>query len=223
MGRIITFYSYKGGTGRSMAVANVAWILATNGKRVLVVDWDLEAPGLHFYFRPFLLDKTLRSTEGIFDLVFEYALAALTPGEEDAGSVWYKPYANILRYAVSLDWDFRSPGVIDFVPAGRQDTAYASKVSTFTWQNFYEYLGGGRLLEGQRKHAFGIRLHPNRQPHRRERHVRYLHDSDAGHVGPVLHIEQAKPGGCRVGREQCARRKEAPRCEHPSSPSTDAH
>lgn len=31
-GRIITFYSYKGVTGRSMAVANVAWILASQGK-----------------------------------------------------------------------------------------------------------------------------------------------------------------------------------------------
>ena len=46
-GRIVTFYSYKGGTGRSMALANVAWILASNGTRVLTIDWDLEAPGLH--------------------------------------------------------------------------------------------------------------------------------------------------------------------------------
>jgi MinD-like ATPase involved in chromosome partitioning or flagellar assembly len=30
MGEIITFYSFKGGTGRSMALANVAWILASN-------------------------------------------------------------------------------------------------------------------------------------------------------------------------------------------------
>ncbi|SCG01354.1 AAA domain-containing protein [Streptomyces sp. Ncost-T6T-2b] len=43
-GRIVTFYSYKGGTGRTMALANVAWILAANGKRVLAVDWDLGGP-----------------------------------------------------------------------------------------------------------------------------------------------------------------------------------
>jgi hypothetical protein len=43
-GQIITFYSYKGGTGRSMILANVAWVLASNGKRVLTIDWDLEAP-----------------------------------------------------------------------------------------------------------------------------------------------------------------------------------
>jgi MinD-like ATPase involved in chromosome partitioning or flagellar assembly len=54
MGEIITFYSYKGGTGRSMALANVAhilaWRIAAPGKRVLAIDWDLEAPGLHKYF-----------------------------------------------------------------------------------------------------------------------------------------------------------------------------
>ena len=58
-GRIITFYSYKGGTGRSMALANVAWLLATARKRVLMIDWDLEAPGLHRYVHPFLDDPDL--------------------------------------------------------------------------------------------------------------------------------------------------------------------
>ena len=64
-GRIITFYSYKGGTGRTMALANVGWILASSGKRVLLVDWDLEAPGLHRYLSPFLLDGELTSSDGI--------------------------------------------------------------------------------------------------------------------------------------------------------------
>ena len=32
--RIITFYSYKGGTGRTMALANTAWILASAGMTV---------------------------------------------------------------------------------------------------------------------------------------------------------------------------------------------
>ena len=43
-----------------MALANVAWILASNGLKVLVVDWDLDSPGLHKYFHPFL-DPKLRS------------------------------------------------------------------------------------------------------------------------------------------------------------------
>ena len=50
-GTVVTFYSYKGGTGRTMAVANVAWILAANGRRVLAVDWDLDSPGLHRFYQ----------------------------------------------------------------------------------------------------------------------------------------------------------------------------
>jgi MinD-like ATPase involved in chromosome partitioning or flagellar assembly len=48
-GQVITFYSFKGGTGRSMALANVASLLAQrpgDGRSALMVDWDLEAPGL---------------------------------------------------------------------------------------------------------------------------------------------------------------------------------
>ena len=43
-----TFYSYKGGTGRSLLVANAARYLASLGKRVVAIDFDLEAPGLHY-------------------------------------------------------------------------------------------------------------------------------------------------------------------------------
>src|ERR1700760_237445 len=46
---IVTFYSFNGGVGRSMALANVAEILADWGYRVIMCDWDLEAPGLESY------------------------------------------------------------------------------------------------------------------------------------------------------------------------------
>ncbi|MBL8694257.1 MAG: SUMF1/EgtB/PvdO family nonheme iron enzyme [Planctomycetes bacterium] len=49
-GKIVTFYSYKGGSGRTFLLANVGWWLAMQGFRVLCVDWDLEAPGLARYF-----------------------------------------------------------------------------------------------------------------------------------------------------------------------------
>jgi cellulose biosynthesis protein BcsQ len=42
----VTFYSYKGGVGRTMALLNVAASLASRGHGVAVVDLDLEAPGL---------------------------------------------------------------------------------------------------------------------------------------------------------------------------------
>ena len=49
-GTVLTFYSYKGGVGRSMALANVAALLSLLNFKVLCVDWDVEAPGLHLYF-----------------------------------------------------------------------------------------------------------------------------------------------------------------------------
>lgn len=50
----ITFYSFKGGVGRTMALANTALLLAGAKRRVLVIDCDLEAPGLTLIdeFRP---------------------------------------------------------------------------------------------------------------------------------------------------------------------------
>ncbi len=42
----VTFYSYKGGVGRTLAAANVAAYLAEQGLEVLLADFDLEAPGL---------------------------------------------------------------------------------------------------------------------------------------------------------------------------------
>ena len=42
----IVFFSIKGGVGRSTALAATAWSLAQSGRRVLVLDLDLESPGL---------------------------------------------------------------------------------------------------------------------------------------------------------------------------------
>ena len=42
----VVFFSIKGGVGRSTALAATAWHLAQAGKRVLVLDLDLESPGL---------------------------------------------------------------------------------------------------------------------------------------------------------------------------------
>src|ERR1700720_3848606 len=44
----ITFYSYNGGTGRTLAVANAAKHLVRLGQKVFAIDLDLEAPGLHY-------------------------------------------------------------------------------------------------------------------------------------------------------------------------------
>ncbi len=152
MGQIVTFYSYKGGTGRTMAMANVGWILASAGHRVLMVDWDLEAPGLHRYLHPFLHDKELVSTAGVMDIVMDFAVQATTPASTDAerDPDWYLPLADVLRHAISINWQF-GKGQLDILPAGQQSPAYAARVNSFNWDNFYERLGGGTFLEALRE------------------------------------------------------------------------
>jgi len=49
--RRVMGFSYKGGAGRSTAVANIATALAKHGQRVLVIDFDTQAPGLHIIFK----------------------------------------------------------------------------------------------------------------------------------------------------------------------------
>ncbi|MER6155584.1 FxSxx-COOH system tetratricopeptide repeat protein [Streptomyces sp. NPDC001868] len=152
-GRIITFYSYKGGTGRTMALANAAWILAANGKRVLAVDWDLEAPGLHRFFEPFLDPNALAATSGVIDIITEYSWAATT-GSPRTGP-WHRDYAHVEEHAVSLEPEryglsFPDGGSLDFLSAGRQNREYSATVSSFEWDNFYERLGGGLFLDALR-------------------------------------------------------------------------
>ena len=154
-GQVVTFYSYKGGTGRSMALANVAWTLAANGKRVLVVDWDLEAPGLHRYFGPFLQDSDLQFSDGLIDFVIDYIADAsqralsseLTEAVFSTQDSWLHARADLLRFAVPIAWEFPGSGRIDFVPAGRQGPSYAARVNSFDWVSFYERLHGASFFE----------------------------------------------------------------------------
>ena len=50
MSRIVAVHSFRGGTGKSNATANLAAVLATEGRRVGVVDTDIQSPGIHVLF-----------------------------------------------------------------------------------------------------------------------------------------------------------------------------
>ncbi|WP_430788433.1 FxSxx-COOH system tetratricopeptide repeat protein [Actinoplanes sp. G11-F43] len=143
-GQIVTFYSYKGGTGRTMALANIAWILAANGYRVLTVDWDLESPGLHRYFHPFLRDKNLRETDGVIEMIRRFSDAAMG-GDEDPLEI-----TDFREYTVSLEWDFGT-GRLDFLGAGRQGPPYSKIVSTFGWDAFWRARGSEFFPELRRR------------------------------------------------------------------------
>lgn len=118
-GEIITFYSYKGGTGRSMALANVAYLLATDpsysARRILVIDWDLEAPGLHkFFYKDFKksfgtpsttkYDKALTKAPGLIDFltsVFDYYKSNLPSDELPENKAMSNEAINIFQKALS--------------------------------------------------------------------------------------------------------------------------
>ncbi len=50
MAKIVSIHSYRGGTGKSNLTANLAVCLASSGKRVAVVDTDIQSPGIHMLF-----------------------------------------------------------------------------------------------------------------------------------------------------------------------------
>src|SRR4029079_11609611 len=73
MAKIISVHSYRGGTGKSNVIANLATALAARGGRVGVVDTDIQSPGIHLLFG-------LRDTEGLRTLT-DYLWERCTIGE----------------------------------------------------------------------------------------------------------------------------------------------
>ncbi|GAA2139999.1 hypothetical protein GCM10009760_22800 [Kitasatospora kazusensis] len=149
-GRVVTFYSYKGGTGRTMALANTAWILAANGFRVLTVDWDLEAPGLAKFFRPFLDQAALAGTTGMMDLITEYREEALREVEHVPG--WHEDFARVHPHALSLSWQlFPAGGSLDFLSAGQPNRDYSETVGRLDWDLFYDRFDGGQFFDALKR------------------------------------------------------------------------
>ena len=143
-GRIITFYSFKGGTGRSMALANIATTIAqrSGGNRVVAVDWDLEAPGLHRYFRPYVRvsgpeekDKEIDKLPGLIELLtVARGRAADLSGKlsrEELGSAVFADL-RIEDYLVATDLP-----QLTLLKAGRFDASYSSRINTFDWEGIF--------------------------------------------------------------------------------------
>ena len=50
MATIVSIHSFRGGTGKSNTTANLATLLAGEGRRVGVIDTDIQSPGIHVLF-----------------------------------------------------------------------------------------------------------------------------------------------------------------------------
>ncbi|MBS0448950.1 MAG: PASTA domain-containing protein [Proteobacteria bacterium] len=147
-GHVVTFYSFKGGTGRTMALANSACVLAEAQKdganAVLVVDWDLEAPGLHRYFPPRLRSADpgaslgLDDQPGLIDLM--HALMEALPESEPESEELARLAAERALGSIELErfiCPTDVPGV-SILRAGRNDdSGYSKRVNTFDWEALF--------------------------------------------------------------------------------------
>jgi MinD-like ATPase involved in chromosome partitioning or flagellar assembly len=126
----VVFFSIKGGVGRSTALAAAAWALAQAGKRVLVLDLDLESPGLSSAILP--PDK--QPKYGVTDWLIE---DLLDNGEE-------------VFEAMVATSDLSRDGEIYVVPAhGANPGEYIAKLGR-AWMS--------KALEDGRRESWGARL-----------------------------------------------------------------
>ena len=166
-GKITTFFSYKGGVGRTMAVANVGFIAALAGKRVLLMDWDLEAPGLAVYFRGITEHEAavdIRKAPGVLDLFTEWRDGLLVAQNPSSVTAMFKRFSSGAPFgacACPLLPANRLPkgAKLDMIGAGaamigqKDPYPYAEALSRFHWPSFFAEFAGGAMLEALRNWA----------------------------------------------------------------------
>jgi len=130
-----------------MSLANVACLLAQRlgGERnVLVVDWDLEAPGLHRFFpgRPMQSDTDtslgLDHRLGLIDLFKE--LDAITPASHPESDDEAEALAAKTLDGVELERFVSDSGIagVRILRAGRDDDGrYSQRVTSFGWEKLF--------------------------------------------------------------------------------------
>lgn len=120
--KTVAFYSYKGGVGRSLFVANLSLFLARfAAKKVLTVDLDLEAPGLHYKYEA--TGVAVPPIEaGLVDTLHDYLYTSAPPKE--------LPILDL----------FRGPegGSVHFFPAGvAPRTVYWNKLGEMNFHSLF--------------------------------------------------------------------------------------
>ncbi len=125
---IVTFYSFKGGVGRSFTLVETAVQLAALGRSVAVWDLDLEAPGLQKIPGLRSLDATLQT--GTLDLVREFL---------DADYVF--PDKRLVDALVPLALPAplaEAGGRLSFLLPGKLDDDYPSRFAAIDWAGLFE-------------------------------------------------------------------------------------
>lgn len=119
--KLVTFYSFKGGMGRTTTLASAALQLARKGKNVMMVDTDIEAPGLATLFFDEISIKN-----GVLDYLLEHALS---PNTDIANYVM-----DVTEPALLGERD----GRLYVLPAGKVDGNYLQKLARIDYQDHRE-------------------------------------------------------------------------------------
>lgn len=109
--KLITFYSYKGGVGRTTSLALTATFLSRQGKNVFVIDCDFEAPGILNFFNSSQSDKC------------KSGLVEYLNDKEFIESV------DIVDYIYNIDKVYSGRGVINLLPAGNVLSSHSDTLS----------------------------------------------------------------------------------------------
>ena len=140
--QFVSFYSYKGGVGRSTVLANLACLLAMQGKKVLIIDLDLEAPGQHnsglFKGNP-VADSVIKG--GFIDL----CVAWRQHHEQTPREVYEWDLRDYMLRSALLDaLPGTDKGEIFLMPAGKQlDEDYTQKLNALNWHSFFSPSSSG--------------------------------------------------------------------------------
>jgi hypothetical protein len=127
---IVTFYSYRGGVGRTTALANVALDLALRGRKVLLVDFDLEAPSLPSFVH-------LRPKDGAHPGLVEFIAEYLRSGKSP----------DIRNYVYEAKPFNKDCAKVWVMPAGRGGDDYWQAFHGINWKELYGLRDGFVLFE----------------------------------------------------------------------------
>lgn len=149
----ITFYSFKGGVGRTLALVNVAAQLAKMGRKVLLVDFDLEAPGLETFdrLRPpeYHPDRVKHVGDGRLILTTREKYTPTQPGMVEYVTEYMRTKCapDVCGYVYSAGPVGKKGGQLWVMPAGRRDAQYQSALANINWLELYRNDDGFLLFE----------------------------------------------------------------------------
>ncbi len=138
----ITFYSYKGGVGRTQLLVNLAaYFCYKMNKKVLIIDWDLEAPGVHTYF-----DIERNSIEkGLIDLLIDYVAYTRKNKNLDTPKLEADKLFFTDDYIIKARQN--NDACIHLIASGNLKDDYYKRMNTFDWNDFYTTLKGNMYIE----------------------------------------------------------------------------